>query len=272
MSSSGEESTGPSLGSLLGSRTSRNAHNQPESLREANHLPGHGTLGPAGVNKLSTLPRLPTSQDAVPWDVLLTALAELRDEVKKLKRDRLPPATTLSRVNEGTSTSQVSEDIDQQVAEMVKFLFIDRIRGEDYKLICEDDITKKLKNCHAQVPVDCNPEVLDALKSDAKKTDHRLQDVSKDILQAATIVIKSFLALDKVTHDRDLLKAAREVGMLNEALALLGNVNYKNNLARRFAMKRKINHKYMHLCSSKVPVTCFLFGDDVSQSTKQVED
>ncbi|MPC60652.1 hypothetical protein E2C01_054707 [Portunus trituberculatus] len=80
---------------------------------------------------------------------------------------------------------------------MVSFLFTDGMRGEDYKLICEDDITKRPKNCKALAPVDCNPEVLDALRSDTK-TDHRLQNVSKDILRAATIVTKSLLVLDKV--------------------------------------------------------------------------
>ncbi|MPC72277.1 hypothetical protein E2C01_066576 [Portunus trituberculatus] len=89
--------------------------------------------------------------------------------------------------------------------------------------------------------------------SDAKKTDHWLQDVSKDILWAATIVTESLLALDKVAQDADLPEVAREVGVLNRALALLGNANYKNNLARRFTMKHEINHKYVHLCSSKVP-------------------
>ncbi|MPC29420.1 hypothetical protein E2C01_022650 [Portunus trituberculatus] len=112
----------------------------------------------------------------MPWDVVLTALVELRDEVNKLKRDRLPPAPMPCRVNEGASTSQgtqhnsspvhnftgfldpiceagvvteqnfsdsvlmhnakifgpldmVSEDIDQQVADIVNFLLTDGMRG-----------------------------------------------------------------------------------------------------------------------------------------------
>ena len=64
-----------------------------------------------------------------------------------------------------------SEDIDRQVAEMVNFLFTNGMRGDDYKRICEDDVVKRPKNCHALAPVECNPEVLDALRTDAKKTD-----------------------------------------------------------------------------------------------------
>lgn len=61
---------------------------------------------------------------------------------------------------------------------------------------------------------------------------------------------------------------AQEVGMINGALALLGDANHKNNLARRFVMKQK----YSHLCSDRVPMTRFLFGDDVSQPAKHIEE
>lgn len=61
------------------------------------------------------------------------------------------------------------------------------------------------------------------------------------------------------------------MGMLNSTLALLSNVNHKNNLVRCFAMKRKINQKYLHLCSGRVPMTRFLFGD-VSQMAKHTEE
>ncbi|MPC58921.1 hypothetical protein E2C01_052933 [Portunus trituberculatus] len=127
MSSSGGEPTGPSLGFPLGSRTSRKAHSQvrgggsasglprPGSLRETNHSLGHGMLGPASVNKLPTSPHLFPSQDATPWDVVLMAFAELRDEVNKLKRGRLPPAPSPSRMNEGASTFQGTQHIGSPV-------------------------------------------------------------------------------------------------------------------------------------------------------------
>lgn len=52
--------------------------------------------------------------------------------------------------------------------------------------------------------------------------------------------------------------------MINGALALLGNANYRNNVTRRFIIKREINQKYAHLCSEKVPMARFLFRDDLS--------
>ena len=120
--------------------------------------------------------------------------------------------------------------------------------------------------------VECNAQILEALKVEAKKADFRMKDVSKDILKAATIIIKSLTALDKIAQDDGHEGVAHEVDMISGALALLGNANHRNNLTRRFIIKREINPRYTHLCSDKVPMTRFLFGDDVSQSAKQNEE
>lgn len=165
-----------------------------------------------------------------------------------------------------------SDAIDGKVADMVNFLFDQGLREEDHRAICEDVCVMRPSNCPALAPVECNPEILDALRGEAKKTDFRMKEVSKDILRAATIITKSLLTLDKVAQEGHHPAVAQEVGMINGALALLGNANFRNNLARRFVMKRELNQKFSHLCTEKVPMTRFLFGDDVSRSVKQIEE
>ncbi|MPC85682.1 hypothetical protein E2C01_080466 [Portunus trituberculatus] len=85
---------------------------------------------------------------------------------------------------------------------------------EDYKQILDNKIIKRPINHHALAPVECNAQILEALK----------------------------------------------------------NANYHNNLGRRFIIKSEINPRYNHLCSEKVSMKRFLFGDDVSQSAKTIED
>ncbi|XP_071522297.1 uncharacterized protein [Panulirus ornatus] len=154
---------------------------------------------------------------------------------------------------------------------MVNHVFAHGLGEEEYKEFLEDAAAKRPDNCHALAPVDCNLQVLGALNTDAKKADFRLKDVGKDIIMAATILTKSLTVLDKIAQTSQ-PDVAQEVGMLNGALALLGHANHKNNLARRFIIKREINHKYAHLCSDKVPMTHLLFGDDVSLSAKHTEE
>lgn len=97
-----------------------------------------------------------------------------------------------------------------------------------------------------------------------------MKEVNKNILRAATIITKSLLVLDKLAQDEEHPVVAQELAMINGALALLGNANFRNNLARWFVMKRELK-KVTHLCTDKVPMTGFLFGDDVSKSVKQIE-
>ncbi|KAK3869864.1 hypothetical protein Pcinc_001666 [Petrolisthes cinctipes] len=111
------------------------------------------------------------------------------------------------------------------------------MREEDYKNILEDEVTKRPSNCKALVPVECNAQILEALKTEARKADFRLKEVSKDVIKAATIIVKSLMVLDKVAQEEGNSVLANEVGMINGALALFGNANYRNNLTRRF-----INH------------------------------
>ncbi|MPC78799.1 hypothetical protein E2C01_073297 [Portunus trituberculatus] len=60
--------------------------------------------------------------------------------------------------------------------------------------------------------------------------------------------------------------------MLNGALELLGNAHYRNNLTHRNVIKRDINPKYSHLCTYKAPMTGLLFGDDLPQATRKIEE
>ena len=121
----------------------------------------------------------------------------------------------------------VSVYIDDQVAGMVNYLFDYGMQDEDYKAISEDVLTTRPKNCPALAPVDCNPQILEALKTDARRADARLKDVCGDILKAGTILTKSLLALDQVAQESAHPVLEREVSNINGALALLGHANHQ---------------------------------------------
>lgn len=199
-------------------------------------------------------------------------LMEAGREEEELQEDVPQDSVLLQGAKTYGPTENVSEELDKEIAAMVNHLFINGMKQEDYKDIVEDDVTLRPSNCHALTQVECNPQVLDALPAEAKKADFRLREVGKDIIKAATIVVKSLTVLDKVARDDGHQVIANEVAMLNGALALLGNAHYRNNLTRRHVIKRDINPKYSHLCADKAPITSLLFGDDLSQATKNIEE
>ena len=110
------------------------------------------------------------------------------------------------------------------------------------------------------------------MKRPALAKSQRIKFADAVRVKAGTILTKSLLALDQVAQESAHPVVEREVNNINGALALLGHANHKNNLARRFVLKKEINQKYSHLCSDKLPMSRLLFGDDVSQSTRQIEE
>ena len=58
----------------------------------------------------------------------------------------------------------------------------------------------------------------------------------------------------------------------NDALALMGQVNYLLNMLRRELLRPELKFKYRSLCNSSLPVTDLLFGEDLTKATKEVED
>ena len=50
-----------------------------------------------------------------------------------------------------------------------------------------------------------------------------------------------------------------------EAMALLTHASYETNLQRRLLLRPDIGKEYSALCSSQLPFTDFLFGDDLQK-------
>ncbi|MPC27939.1 hypothetical protein E2C01_021131 [Portunus trituberculatus] len=118
----------------------------------------------------------------------------------RLCRKRQSPAQPRTPTTQASmpEPSWLSGDINDKIAGMVNFLFDKGRLEEDYKAISEDGITTRPNNCPALAPVECNLQIWEAFKTDARKANARLKDVSGDILKAGIILIKSLLALDQV--------------------------------------------------------------------------
>ena len=165
-----------------------------------------------------------------------------------------------------------SEAIEEQIAAMVNHWYSQGLKEDNYMEILTDAVSKRPRNCKALLPVECNSQVLDALPAEAKKADFRLKELGEDITKAATIIVKSLTVLDKFTNEEENQVIGPEVAMLIGALGLFGHANFKLNVSQRHFLRREINLKYAHLCTDKTPMTGFLFGDDLSQATKQIEE
>ncbi|MPC73306.1 hypothetical protein E2C01_067630 [Portunus trituberculatus] len=84
-------------------------------------------------------------------------------------------------------------------------------------------ITRRPNNSPALAPVECNPQILAALKMDAKKADSRLMEVSADIISAGTIITKSLLELDNLVQNTGNSQLAQEIEEIEKLKVKLSN-------------------------------------------------
>ena len=125
------------------------------------------------------------------------------------------------------------------------------------------------ENCDKVLVPRVNQEMWARLSNQAKRNDLRLASVQKVLVKIGAILAQCADKLmtaclehtngGKMSHE----DMNGLLGLQIDALALLGHANYDISLRRREGIKPTLNREYGTLCSSQIPVSSFLFGDDL---------
>ena len=173
-------------------------------------------------------------------------------------------------------TAEVCDSvIDQDLADNVNYLFKNGIEEERYKCLVKDEENPRPANCDSLVVVKINQLIWEAVTPAGRTRDMKMQNMEASIIKAATILAKTINVMGKVASTEGVIDNVMLGKILedsNDILALLGHTNRQINMARKDFLRKEINSEYSHLCNHNVLVTKFLFGDDVSQSAKEIED
>lgn len=106
-----------------------------------------------------------------------------------------------------------------------------------------------------------------------RSADIKLQRVQSNLVKGlvpiVSVIEKLVKARDK--FPKDALDVPELIRAATDAIALVGAANFELNMRRRDNIKPELNEGYKHLCSSSVPFTEFLFGNDADLS-KQLKD
>ena len=89
------------------------------------------------------------------------------------------------------------------------------------------------------------------------------REVQEQVTKVGHIILKSTEHLLKAKANSSKLCLDDLVRMNTDALALLGHVCFEITQRRRESIKPSLHKDYAMLCSSNVPVTNLLFGDDL---------
>ena len=157
----------------------------------------------------------------------------------------------------------------EQLAKLVNKMF--RCKLSEKNLKDRLDRQERPANCEAAKPPKVNPGIWRRLRDFSKKRDLQFykiqQALIKGILPVARIADKLMTAKSANTEECQEMK---KLGL--EAMSLLTHSSYQINMQRQLFLKPDIGREYSPLCSSQLPFTELLFGDDLQKHLKDISD
>jgi len=166
----------------------------------------------------------------------------------------------------GGQDEAVGSKVNDTLAKTVNTLF--------RKRLSDDTVNEKLKSIHR--PANCdsltvprvNPLIWEKLQSDTRSGDIKVQKIEKVLFKGTIGVVE---VIDTLLGQKDTL-AQSLAKKLTSSLAFTSHAIYELNMKRRELIKPDLNSQFKHLCSSHVPITDELFGDDLSKYVKDISD
>lgn len=193
-----------------------------------------------------------------------SATAESQPPAKKQKSDK--DSVFKDTLEKYKIKEKVDESVDSDLAEMVNSFFRQGIPEEKFSELIQS--IDRPENCEALTKTRVNQLIWDLLSEYTRSDENRIQFRQNIVVKSACLITKMLNQLnDLKKNGTDIPQEIVDLG--TDAVGLLGHCNRAMNLARRDMHKPDLSYEYFHLCSSSLPYTSYLYGDDIS---KQVSD
>ena len=164
--------------------------------------------------------------------------------------------------------------LDPSLAQNINNLFRNGMSEESYSQMTKDDYIPRPENCEALVTVKVNKPIWDVCSTQTKFIDKKLQNAETALIKGSILVAKAVHKLAEVESEvqEKFEDISQVIDQCNDALSLFGFTNKQINMTRRDVIKPELKSEYLQLCNPSVPFTSELFGDDLSKTTKDIED
>lgn len=150
------------------------------------------------------------------------------------------------------------------------------------KALSEQKLKAKLEkfprpsNCEKLIVPTVNPEIWKKLNNKfAKKADLRAAGLQRALTKAAVAITRSTHLMVKSKTAQSASERAKTnegIDQNVDALTLLGHAHRQVSLNRRTALRRHLGPSIRALCDESVPITGYLFGDDLPASLKEAKE
>ena len=193
------------------------------------------------------------------------SINEVIDDLLKPSNDE-GSVEVLNVIEQFYSTGDTGEKIDDKLAGVLSKML--RQQPSDVKMIEKLNSFKRPLNIAELEPTRVNPEIWSSLQSKTRSLDIKIQKVEQAMLKSMVPIISCVELLLK----NDKCDQKTLITKLLDSVAIISHSNHELNLRRRELIKPDLNRQFASLCSSQVPITGLLFGDNLSQKCKDIQE
>lgn len=174
------------------------------------------------------------------------------------------PSTNRFRISlqKYSKEEKTSEAIDKDLASTVNSVFRNGLSNEGFITFKKDVL--RPENCEGLSKVRINTMLQSQLAKYPADLDGRFQNVQEAICKGSTLLVQL------LNNNSSLSEESVSKGV--DALAFFGHANAQLNFRRRELLRNHVNDEFKAICSSNIPFTTELFGDDLGKVVKDIQE
>ena len=184
------------------------------------------------------------------------------DHSARLEQDNSNDSLLLDIEQDFSEQEDTGPPISPKLADIINKRWSEKL--SEHKLHEKREKYHRPTNCDRVIVPRVNPEIWARIDHGAKQLDLRATAIQTNLVKVGAILAQStdkLLSLAQTDVSRPEIKAL--ITLNTDAMALLGHASCDLSQRRRETLKPHLNKEYATLCASHVPITSFLFGDDL---------
>ena len=182
----------------------------------------------------------------------------------------------LSRLSDKLASAEnAGPPISEGLAKIINTIVRDRLsRKEDATKkrmsIMENNL--RPENCETMAAPRVNKEIWGSMSAQTRGNDIEYQKTQNALLKALGPIASVMDEMIKTDPEGKDAKMSKMIDKLMESVSLMAYANDDLNDFRRKNIKADLSNDFKSLCSNQVPITEFLFGDNISDQVKSIQD
>ncbi|XP_046569563.1 uncharacterized protein LOC124277880 isoform X3 [Haliotis rubra] len=165
-------------------------------------------------------------------------------------------------------TEKVSPPVDKGVAELIDGLMTTRLEEKQ-----RQDLGEKYNppsNMTKLQPPRVNPGIWQIMDTDSKSRDVKSQKIQESLCRGLVPITLAINSLNALSCESE--QITQILSQVVDGVALIASASYELSIRRRDLIRQDITPEFKSLCAHGMPVSDFLFGDNLNEKIKELSE